>query len=344
MKQIIVGFSLLALMGLGVGTLVQENQAHPVSAPEILSPDSAPDHAYGHVVIHTYDERKQPIDIAFDRIPHRVITNQKGSLETIFALGAGQSVVAASVSNKYMDGFDPKYTANAKLPPIIRHEFDRETIVMYEPDFIVGWGSTFSKGALINTTFWRERNIPTYIMASSNRVKKNAEVEDECRFILDMAEIFNQRALGESYVREIRTQIREVCGRAREVGEHPTVMVLQYNTPAYIFNYERQWLVGDMVERLGGELVSGEEHTVNKEEILWCNPEIIFVMCTDERDRSYYEDMVRNDIALNSLDAVHHQRIYGLPFTYVYAPGIRVLDGIRYMADCMYPDLHAAPK
>lgn len=290
-------------------------------------------------VIETYDSQKKKVYMVFNKPPRRVVTNQEGVLETLLALNVGNSIVAASISNRYMQPIPDSLLNGQRLPPILRHEFDRETILMTNPDFIVGWRSTFSYGALGSTDFWNSRGIPTYIVASSNRIKTDATIDDECNFIMDMGRIFSKKELSKEIVSRIYSRLSHYQLLTSKINHHPRVMVLQYNSPANIFAYEKSWLIGNIISCLGGQLVAGENHTISKEEIIRQNPEIIFVMCTGQIDSSLYESYVKNDLSLNSIDAVKNNRIYAIPFSYVYAPGVNLEKGLSLIFDDMYPNM-----
>lgn len=287
------------------------------------------------IAVQTYTSSKQPVSMQVKSPPQRVITNQEGTLTTVLAFQEGPSVIGASISNRYMYPITEDILCGQQIPPIIRHEFSSEEVLMNQPDLIIGWRSTFSFGALKDTSFWNQRGIATYIVASSNLVKKNATIDDECRFILDMGRIYGKEDVAKQIVLKVRKKLALYQSIATR-KESPKVMVLQYNTPSNIFSYENSWLIGDIVRQLGGELLSGNVHTLAKEELIQKNPDVIFVLCTGDDDRKQYEDYVRNDIALNSINAVKNNRIYGIPFSFVYAPGIRILNGIEVVFNGMY--------
>ena len=291
------------------------------------------------VSVNTYDSNGNIIKIYFDDVPQRIITNQEGILYTLMALGLGNHIAAASVSNPYMEPIDfaSPYWVEQKIPEIQRYEFDRETVLALRPNIIVGWKSTFSRSALGCTSFWNERGIATYITASSNRIKNNATIDDECNFILDMGKIFGKEEKAEAIVQKIHMILND--GQAVLRGKKldaPKVLVLQYNNANNIFAYERSWLIGDIIEKLGGHMLQGTSHVIGKEEVIALNPDIIFVMCTGKGDREKYEQYVLKDPAFESIKAVQSRRVYGIPFSSVYAPGVKIIDGIQLIQKCLF--------
>lgn len=291
----------------------------------------------GYLSLETYTSQQNKKNIFLSHIPQRVLTNQEGVLNTVLALDEGKSIVAASISNRYMYPITDNILRGQSLPPITRYEFTDEEALLLCPDLIIGWKSTFSYGALRETEFWNKRGIATYITASSNCIKKYASIEDECQFILDIGRIYDKEKRAQEIVDGIKQKLEQYQLLASEKRVQ-RVMVLQYNSPASIFAYEDTWLVGDLVKRLGGYLLFGEYHTISKEEIIYNDPEVIFVLCAGDWDKVQYESYVKNDISLNGVQAVKNNRVYGVPFAFVYAPGVHLCDGLSAIFYGLYPD------
>ena len=101
-----------------------------------------------------------------------------------------------------------------------------------------------------------------------------------------------------------------------------------------------------MVVSLGGEMalpdVSGD---LDKEALLAADPDVIFVIYMaydgDDPERILQQrmDAVVSDPSLSTLSAVKNGRVYPVMLGDVYAAGPRCIDGIRTLAQGMYPDL-----
>ena len=138
------------------------------------------------------------------------------------------------------------------------------------------------------------------------------------------------------------------------VGDEMEVKVLKVNDGEgqVSLSYKRlaqdrsaKELVGDMVVSLGGEMalpdVSGD---LNKETLLTADPDVIFViyMAYDGDDPAAIiqqrMDAIVADPALSTVSAVKNDRVYPIMLGDVYAAGPRCMDGIRTLAQGMYPD------
>ena len=70
--------------------------------------------------------------------------------------------------------------------------------------------------------------------------------------------------------------------------------------------------------------------------------ELIFIVITEQHygDERMYLDRIYQNKALQGLKAVKNKRIYPVPLYAIYSPGIRAYDGIRIMAQGLYPELY----
>lgn len=202
--------------------------------------------------VRTYDSLKKPVTVSFSKIPERVIINRLNGAETLMALGAADRIIAVNMQNTdWGKPYDDRYMEQGKaLEKITYRNLTKEEAVLLNPDCIIGWYSTFADKRLGTTDFWNARQVATYIQATSNMVKPGAGVEDECRFITDMGLIFHAESQAKLLTDEIWKEIEDVQEKTR-YSHHPSVMVVEFSGGGLdVYGYE--WLVGDMVRRLGG--------------------------------------------------------------------------------------------
>ena len=104
---------------------------------------------------------------SFSKPPQRIVCVWQNSIETAIALGVGDRIVAG------MGVFSPQYikkeyrTQYENIPIKGIENLDQETILMLQPDMIIGWYSTFTSKYLRSTDFWHKRGTGTYIAVSS---------------------------------------------------------------------------------------------------------------------------------------------------------------------------------
>ena len=113
-------------------------------------------------------------------------------------------------------------------------------------------------------------------------------------------------------------------------------MVIEKNRNGF-YNYDSGWLVGDMVQQLGGYMPV-KERTVSSEELIKLDPDVIFVVYfSDEMEKDIYETF--SSPMYSSLKVVKNNRIYPISLYDMYATGVRTVNGIQLIRNGLYPDL-----
>lgn len=325
-----VGFILLAASGCGFV---------PSRDPEPSNPGIS---AREPVVVTTYNSDNQLEEETFETTPQRVIAIWQGPIETLLALGVGDKIIAATGIPE-PDYIKPEYrVAYAKIPYTSFNTIPREEALLKNPDFIVtSWGSAFTNKSIGTTDYWQERGVKTYIQEIPPAIGGMRTVENEYKFILDMGKIFRVEDRAEKLVNQMEEQIDRVQKESQSQGLHPTVMIVQY-MGSRLVNWGDQYLQADIVKKLNGQIVLHEKGYISQEELIAKDPDVIFLM-VNEWDNKHEEDVLRRfreDISLNSLKAIHENKVYLLPLNEGQYSAVRLKDGIDRMARAMYPELN----
>ena len=289
------------------------------------------------LVIDTYDANGTPVQTTFQRAPQRIIVDEVNALETLLILGQGERIVGAALSTSGVSyaRLQREYPEEfAKVEPVIQNAIGREQAVALQPDFILAWKASFTPRWYGSTSWWQERGVNTYVIATANHVLKDATVEDECRFIDDMGRIFDRKEQTDALLRDIRAELH-VDEATMRGGEQQTVLVVEVGERD-ILNYDEGWVVGDMVRRLGGRIPLTSKY-IGEEELISCDPDVIFVAYNDAYGKQFAENFFRA-VRFNSLRAVQNNRIHFVPVEYVYTPAFKLLEGIRAIRRGLYPD------
>lgn len=287
--------------------------------------------------VRTYDSLKKPVTVSFSKIPERVIINRLNGAETLMALGAADRIIAVNMQNTdWGKPYDDRYMEQGKaLEKITYRNLTKEEAVLLNPDLIIGWKSTFASLLKKPTAWWNERGVRTYVVSTSNHLHDKGRIEDECRYLDDMGQIFDVREKTDRMIREIHDELSRtqklVKGRASQA-----VMVVEPEGKAF-YNYDNGWVVGDMVEQLGGYMPAGERR-IGYEDLISYNPDVLFVVYFNEEQRLQIIEMFRR-AEFSSLKSVKNQRVYPIPFDHMYTPAIKTIDGLRMIRDGLYPDL-----
>lgn len=290
------------------------------------------------VTINNYNSNRSRNTITFTHKPERVIANQQNTIETLLALNQDEQIIAASCTSNHTTEFLEKYKNRAhKLPSVNRYDFALETVLMLKPDLIIGWQSTFSPRVLRGTDFWKQRGVKTYIVENSNSILPIGRVEDELTFISNMGKIFDAEQEANKLIEEINTTVKDTLEKTKNRPKQRVVIIELMGK--MIVTYDRKRLAGDMVTKLGGELIPLGMKP-GQESLIIANPDVIFVSCIGwKEDAQFCVDRIMKNPVYRSINAVKNKRVYAIPLMYMYASATRTIDGIRTFRNGLYPDL-----
>ena len=286
------------------------------------------------VTITTYNYSKEPVEITFDKAPERVVAIYQNSIETLLALGLEDKIVAAAgldhdVKDEYKDVFSKVNYLEDFTP-------SKETIIMEKPDFILSWYSIFDDKRLGDIDYWNENGINTYMSLNSGVVSERT-IENEINDILNLGKIFNVEDKAQALVDEITSTVAEVSSKVSSEEKQSAMVVEFYDED--IYTYGAKTLAGDMVTKLGAELLNPEGGNIGAEDLIKLNPDCIFVSYMDMGDENIPVEEVNKVLenpAFASLSAVKNKRVYAIPLGEMYSSGIRTIDGINTFANGLY--------
>ncbi|WP_195953712.1 ABC transporter substrate-binding protein [Clostridium saudiense] len=286
------------------------------------------------VTITTYNYLKEPVEITFDKAPERVVAIYQNSIETLLALGLEDKIVAAAgldhdVKDEYKDAFSKVNYLEDFTP-------SKETIIMEKPDFILSWYSIFDDKRLGDIDYWNENGVNTYMSLNSGVVSERT-IENEINDILNLGKIFNVEEKAQALVDEITSTVSEVSSKVSN-EEKQSAMVIEFYDDE-IYTYGSKTLAGDMVTKLGAELLNLEGGNIGAEDLIKLNPDCIFVSYMDRGNENVPVEEINKILenpAFASLSAVKNKRVYSIPLGDMYSSGIRTIDGINTFANGLY--------
>ena len=313
---------------------VHENEHRPAMTEQA-------DAVYTPVTIENINEKGEPVSTVYEKPPQRVVAVWQNSIETLLALGMGDRIVAGMgvPDAKYIR---PEYRAAYEAIPYTSLEhLDVETILMMQPDLIVGWSSTFSSKVLRGTDFWAGRGVHTYIAPSSARGNRNKTIAQECQDIENLGRIFGREERADALVGEMEHEIAFVAEKTAGMEQRPRALVIELMGKE-IRSYGKDTLAGDMLRALGAEHLAADGQSLSMEEIITLAPDSIFVVVIEDDYGNEDAILARlyENPALQDLMCVQQRRIYPIPLYAVYSAGTRTYDGITIFAHGLYPQIY----
>lgn len=294
------------------------------------------------VTITNYDYAGNEVEYTYEKAPEKVVAVYQGSIEIMIALGLEDHVIASygldnEVKDQWKEGFEKMNYQEDVFAP------DKETVTLLEPDMILSWGSLFSDKQLGDVTSWNEKGVATYINSNTRAGGHPRTLENEYTDILNLGKIFDVEDKAQALVDEMKASVENTLLAAQ--GQDPVSVAVLEPLGGSISNYAANSLAGDMVVQLGGTLVKPEGNEMGKEELVGYDPDVIFVVYMaysgDDPETVMEEQLavLRDDPSLASLSAIQNDRLYLVMLGDVYAAGPRTMDGIKTIANGMYPEL-----
>lgn len=294
------------------------------------------------VTIENINSKAEPELFTYTKPPQRVVAVWQNSIENLLELGVGDRIIAGIgvPDKKYFRKRNQEQYS--KIPYTSLENLDLETIVMMDPDLIVGWRSTFTPKVLRSTDFWHNRGVGTYI-ALYGAAGKNAKrtIETEYKDILNLGKIFDREERAKTIVKEMQDEIKFVTDRTQGRNFKPRGLIIEVMGKE-IRAYGKKSLPGNILETLNGELLASDSVSVSYEQIVDMDPDVIFMIMMESRYATQDIELKRitENKVLRNLKCVKEKRVYGIPLYAVYSSGVRTLDGVQIMARGLYPELY----
>lgn len=297
--------------------------------------------AHYPVTIENFNTQGEPEQQTFTKPPERVVAVWQNSIETLLALGVGDRVIAGNgVPDKKF--FLPEYQEQySQIPYTGLQLLDVETTMMMKPDLIVGWHSTFSPKVIRPTAFWHKRGVNTFIARSSLTDGKPRTLQNEYKDILDLGRVFDKNERAQQLVADMQHEVQYATSQTAGFKKRPRALVIEFMGKE-VSVYGEKSLAGNIVRELHGDLLAAKDRNIGLEQVVELDPDVIFIVVTEfnygrEQDMV---DRVTQHKALKNLRCVKEGRVLPLPLYAIYSSGVRTYDGIKIIANGLYPDLY----
>ena len=292
----------------------------------------------GTTVINNFDFDGRATQIQVQGVPERVIVARPEILEALMALHAENYICAAYITR---DKIDQIPEMQKKMPKAVFYtsEMDRETALMMHPDFILGWRMSFRKGALGDTAFWRERNIPVYIEENSGPVPAvdpfpPSTVETEIRFIQNMGRLFQKEEEADDIVRDIQSALDEGITKAREVPTRRVITIEFMRDKIEVFG--EKLLSGNIIQKLGSRNIQFDTPFISREELRMCGADTMFIVYHGDEQAGANALAQIQVPEFRDIPAVKNGRVFLLPYRNVCASHVHTAQTIREISNGLY--------
>ena len=259
--------------------------------------------------------------------PKRIVSLVPSMTEVLFAIGAGDEVVGVSS----YDRFPPEVMSKPRVGALIDPDFER--ILSLKPDLVVVYSTQ-------NDLIDRLKRVGIAMFVS-----KHAGLADVTASIRDLGARLGRSERASQVAGAIERDLAEIRSRVGGRPRPKTALIFgrEPGTLRAIYASAGVGFMHDMLLAAGGDDAFGdvkrENLQVTVEVLLARAPEVIIEVHPAEGwtpERLLKEQTVWN--SLSSLPAVKAKRVHLLADDRLWAPGPRVAEGARRLAELLHPE------
>lgn len=287
--------------------------ASPSPAPLSPSPAAA-------FPVSVTDDEGTIVEIATE--PARIVSLTPATTEILFAIGAGDSVIATT-------DFDDYPPEAVELPDVASFtSVDVEQIVGLEADLVIAGGNNFNDPEAISRL--RTLGVPVVVTYA-------ADIDGVLRDIELVGTATGHAAAARDLVAAMRAGFDDVAA-AVAAEDRPRVFY-ELDATSEIYTAADDSFVEEMIELAGGDPIttgSTTSFSISLERLIDADPEIILL-----GDAAYgvTPDQVTNRPGWPVMTAVREGRIVPVNDIVVTRPGPRLVEGLRQLAAAIHPDV-----
>ena len=348
--KLLIGLLLLFILVLTTGcqpkkveTIVPETIKTDVVEGETELENKSIDEAYYPVTVRNYTYDQAYSDITLKAHPQRVVVTNTTTLEIMLELGLGEFIVLCDETKSIL----PKYQEAYEKLKHVEDTYNRENILMAQPDFIIGWSSVFNPDKIGPTSYWRERDVNTFIQRNTGgEVTRN--VDNIYWDILDIGKLFNCEERAEKLVMDLKAEQHELAFAISKYNkkhfdtyESKTgVAVIEIADEGEYRFYGQKALAHDMLIKLGiKDVTEGYGYGYSDEHLIEINPDALVVVYFSSQSAEEVTQKIYDNKVLSNISAVKNGQVYGIPLGQMYGGGMSTPEGFRTFAKAAYPDL-----
>jgi len=251
-------------------------------------------------------------ELHFKQAASRIISLAPNITETLFALGAGKSVVAVSSSSNYP-------TAATKLPVVASNsQLDLEKIIKLKPDLVIAWMQGNPTKALEKL---QSLGVRIFFV-------KITELQDVAKLYIKLGKVTGRVRIAKKLAMDYNNSLLKL----KKNYQHKKNLQVFYEIwQQPIFTIGKTSLISKAIHLCGGSnsfnVIAQQAAEVSLAAVLKKNPDVIISGYGKVHWKSYW-------LKWRELKAVQNQQLYYINPDLLQRNGPRLLDGINKL--CRY--------
>jgi iron complex transport system substrate-binding protein len=306
--------AIILSVGLIATACASSQPATPSTTPATSASATAPT-----VTPRATDDRGKTLQLR--KPAERIVSLSPAATEIVFALGAGQKLVA-------VDDFSDFPSEVAGLPHLGGLRISAESVLAQNPDLIL------LPSYLDANTVLDQTGAPIFVL-------EPVDLEGVYRNIDSIGALLDRVTAAQTLVADMRTRIQAIAARARTAPIRPRVLhEIDSVNPTQIFVAGPRNFVDAMISTAGGVNVAADANNafpqLQPEEIIRRNPEVIVLA-----DAKYGVTLqsVSSRPGWSAIVAVQRGAVYPIDDDLVSRPGPRLVIAFEQYARLLHPEL-----
>jgi iron complex transport system substrate-binding protein len=266
-------------------------------------------------------------DVTFDRVPSRVVTNDTGIAELMFALGLADRMAGYVIGGgQSADLATSPFKADWDKVPKLAEQIDKEVVQGARADFVfAGWNYGFSESTGFTPDALRALGISTYQLteACRNGIGRQRGIMPPLDALYEdlrnLGKIFRVSDRAEQLITGYQARITSA---ARLMAGKPRPKVFLYDSGLdQPFTSGRNAAPQDIIAKAGGDNIFGDLDdswtTVGWETVVRADPDVILIndyadgdANTPDQKRAFLESYA----PLAGVPAIQRKRFFVLPY------------------------------
>ena len=273
-----------------------------------------------------------------DAAPQRAIGVNLQNIELMLALGLEDRMAGVAYIPNYDNILDPLMERVENLPILAEQNLTLEVALGVEADFIIGTNNSFVQNFADLDTLKGYGIAP---MVPESDSTPTSTMEEVYRDIRNLGIVFDVQPRAEALIAEIRAEMDAITDVVGTVAD--PVTVLQYNgSTDSVLTPFHDALPTNIISLAGGRNIfddmPGRMGTVNMEEIVARNPDVIIVLANTPEEGEERIAFLEGNPALSTINAVQNDHYVVMSITQLQG-GVRNANAVRALAEGFYPEL-----
>ncbi len=265
-----------------------------------------------------------------DIIPKRIISLAPSITETIFAVGAGEQLVAVTDFCQFPQQAQDLPSIGGYLDPSLSQ------IVAHQPDLVI----MLDRQQTLNRQL-QQLGIRTLLI-------DNARLDGIINGILEIGAASGQQQQAQTLYNQLQRQITEVKQQVADQPRKDTLLAIAHYTNSeqldLVYIAGQQDFYNDILQLAGGRNVYQDKRlkvpAVSLEGLLRMNPEVIIDIFPDASAHQADLQKVRQQWQqLTPVTAIKQRQIHFIEADYATVPGPRIIQLLADIAKLLHPDI-----